>query len=45
MAKVESLDYAVAIAEKFSEEFPNAKLTIAYDIACKLKKCFNVSQF
>jgi hypothetical protein len=45
VAKGESLDYAAAIAEKFAEEFPNAKLTIAYDIACKLKNCFEVSQF
>lgn len=45
VAKGESLDYAAAIAQKFAEEFPNARLTIAYDIACKLKNCFDVSRF
>ena len=42
VARGESLDYAAEIAKKFNTEFPKARLTIAYDIACKLKNIFAV---
>ena len=42
VARGESLDYAAEIAKKFNTEFPKARLTISYDIACKLKNIFAV---
>ena len=45
MIKGESLDYAVFIAKTFQDEFPKAKLIIAYDIACKLKNSLAVCEF
>lgn len=45
VAKGESLDYAAEIAKTFNNEFPKAKLTISYDIACKLKNIFAVICF
>ena len=42
IARSESLNYAAEIAKKFNTEFPKARLTISYDIACKFKNIFAV---
>ena len=42
IARSESLNYAAETAKKFNTEFPKARLTISYDIACKFKNTFAV---
>ena len=42
VAKGEALDYSIQIIREFKKEFPKAKLTVAYDIACRMKCALNV---
>lgn len=36
------MEYSTAIVREFRKEFPIAKLTVAYDIACRMKTSIEV---